>query len=367
MKVPFLDIKAITQSFEPELSKNLLDVVHSGWYLNGQQVQLFEEEFSQFTGTQYSIGVGNGLDALTLILESMKDLYHWQDQDEVIVPAFTFIATAEAISRAGLTPVFSDVNDNFLLDTNLITEKITRRTRAILPVHLYGKMCDMPTILSIASQYGLKVVEDAAQAHGSLLKGKRAGNWGDAAGFSFYPGKNLGALGDGGAVVTDNPELAERVRILANYGAQKKYHHQYLGHNSRLDEIQAAALRVKLGRLDEDNDQRRKIAALYHQQLDNTCFQTPYHGNVTDSVFHIYPLLTPCREALQTYLLDNGIETLIHYPIALHKQKAYYFHREENHPKAEKFAEEELSLPISPLMSTAEVEYVINKLNLFTL
>ena len=367
MIVPFLDLQKITESFEPQLSQAVNQVVTSGWYLNGEQNQYFEKEFSQYIGTDFCVGVGNGLDALTLILTAMKELYHWQDQDEVIVPALTFIATAEAISRAGLRPVFCEVNEDFLLSTAHLPALITQATRAIVPVHLYGKVCDMVKIREIATTAHLKVIEDAAQAHGASLNGIKAGNWGDAAGFSFYPGKNLGALGDGGAVTTCDPELASYVRKLANYGAEKKYHHEVLGCNSRLDEIQAAVLRVKLPRLDEDNRRRRAIAAIYSAEIKNPALRIPYQGDTTESVFHIYPIRTRNREALQSYLHQEGIETLIHYPIAVHQQTAYRQFNQQIFPMAENLAAEELSLPMSPLLTPEEALYIVEKINLYNL
>ena len=367
MNVPFLDLKKITESFEPQLSQTIQQVVTSGWYLNGEQNQRFETAFAQYIGTDYCIGVGNGLDALTLILTACKACYHWQDQDEVIVPAFTFIATAEAISRAGLQPVFCDVNADFLIDPSCIEARITPRTRAIMPVHLYGKVCDFLRIQPIAEKYRLKIIEDAAQAHGASLGGKKAGNWGDAAGFSFYPGKNLGALGDGGAVTTNDPELARYVRKLANYGAEKKYHHEVLGCNSRLDEIQAAVLRVKLQRLDEDNERRRAIAAIYSEGIHHPAVQIPYQGDTRQSVFHIYPIRTQNRLSLQQYLHEEGIDTLIHYPIAVHQQMAYQPYHLQKYPMAEALAAEELSLPMSPLLTPEEAHYIVEKINLYNL
>ena len=367
MNLPFLNLKAITNSFEPELSAKVQQVVTSGWYLNGAQNQAFEKEFAAFIGTRYCIGVGNGLDALTLILTALKDINHWDDNDEIIVPAFTFIATAEAISRTGLQPVFCDVQEDFLIDTTKIPALITSKTKALLPVHLYGKVCNMTEIKKIAAQYQLKIFEDAAQAHGAQLAGKRAGNLGNAAGFSFYPGKNLGALGDGGAVTTNDPELAHYVRKLANYGAEKKYHHEVLGCNSRLDEMQAAVLRVKLPRLDEDNQRRQAIARIYSEGIQNRLIQIPYHGDTDSSVFHIYPVCTASRENLQQYLHDAGIETLIHYPVAVHQQAAYQQYHNTSCPVAERIAREELSLPMSPLMTPEEAHFIVEKLNLYHL
>lgn len=367
MKVPFLDLKAITASFEPDLSAAVSNTIQSGWYLNGEQNKLFEREFAQYIGTKYCIGVGNGLDALTLILTAMKQLEGWKNHDEVIVPAMTFIATAEAVNRAGLTPIFCDVNENGVINPDLIVDKISSRTRAILPVHLYGKTCNMVALQVLAQVYGLKLIEDAAQAHGADFYGQRVGSIGDAAGFSFYPGKNLGALGDGGAVTTNNRKLAERVKMLANYGAQKKYQHERKGCNSRLDEIQATVLRVKLGRLDADNAARKKVADTYNTGINNPLIQLPFGGDTTESVFHIYPIRCPHRDALQRYLSEADIETLIHYPMAVHQQKAYGTYSSESYPMAESFANEELSLPMSPLLTEDELAYIIKTINLFHL
>ena len=367
MKVPFLDLKAITASFEPELSAAAMETIQSGWYLNGEQSKAFEKEFANYIGTKFCIGVGNGLDALTLILTAMKQLEGWKNHDEVIVPAMTFIATAEAVNRAGLTPIFCDVTEDGVINPDFIVDRLTPKTRAILPVHLYGKSCDMAALQVIAQVYGLKLIEDAAQAHGAEFYGQRIGSIGDAAGFSFYPGKNLGALGDGGAVTTNNRKLAERVRMLANYGAKKKYCHERKGCNSRLDEIQAAILRVKLRRLDADNELRKKIATAYNEGINNTLIQTPYMNDVTESVFHIYPIKCKQRDKLQTYLAEAGIETLIHYPNAVHKQKAYGTYEAESYPNAETIAREELSLPMSPLLTEDELAHIIKTINLFQL
>ena len=367
MKVPFLDLKSITESFEPQLSAAVSDTINSGWYLNGEQNKAFEKEFGEFIGTKYCIGVGNGLDALTLILCAMKQLGGWKNHDEVIVPAMTFIATAEAVNRANLTPIFCDVTEDFVINPDIIVDKISPKTRAILPVHLYGKTCDMAALQVISQVHGLKLIEDAAQAHGADFYGQRVGNLSDAAGFSFYPGKNLGALGDGGAITTNDKRLAERVRMLANYGAKKKYEHERKGYNSRLDEIQAAILRVKLHRLDKDNALRKNVAQAYNNGINNPLIQKPYSEDTTDSVFHIYPIRCKNRNALQKYLAEAGIETLIHYPTAVHQQKAYSTYNQEKYPIAESIAEEELSLPMSSLLTDSEIAYIIKTINLFNL
>lgn len=366
MKVPYLDLRAITESFEPELTGAVKRVLRSGWYLNGEENRRFEAHFAAYCGVGHCVAVGNGLDALTLILLSLKELEGWKDGDEVIVPSLTFVATARAVSRAGLTPVFCDVSPaDYLMNPERASAVITSRTRALLPVHLYGKMCDMESLASIAEQHGLKLVEDAAQAHGSECGQKRGGAWGAAAAYSFYPGKNLGALGDGGAVVTSDSRLAERVRILANYGAVQKYRHDYDGFNSRLDEMQAAILDLKLSRLDKDNERRRHIARIYADGIRRDGAHLPYGGRCDESVFHIYPLLVDRRDALLAFLREEGVETLIHYPLPLHKQKIYNASGSSCFPVAEYVAAHEISLPISPVMTDEQALYVCQKINEF--
>lgn len=369
--IPYLDLQALNRSFEPQLSAAVGRVVASGRYLMGEETAAFESEWAAFTGTTHCIGVANGLDALTLILMGMKQLEGWDSESEVIVPAMTFFATVLAVKRAGLRPVLCDIDTTGGLSATAAEQAIGPHTRALLPVHLYGRMCDLPALSAIARRHNLRLIEDAAQAHGSRHEGRRAGAWGDAAAFSFYPGKNLGALGDGGAVTTDDEALAKRIRALANYGAPAKYRHEYTGLNSRLDELQAAMLRVKLGRLEADNGRRRAVAALL-DQAGGTAFMLPFHADEGErNVFHIYPILSPCREALQAHLHRHGIETLIHYPIALHRQPALLRTGGEEkagrYPVAERFAREELSLPISPLTTNEEAEYILEHLKTFQL
>lgn len=371
MRIPYIDLKKITASFEPELSVSVAETLRSGWYLTGSQTAAFEKEYAAFCSVGHCVSVGNGLDALTLIFKSMRILWKWKEGDEVIVPAFTFIASAEAVNRAGLRPVFCDVTGDFLIDADKIESLVSSRTKAILPVHLYGKMCDMKAINGIAQRHGIVVVEDAAQAHGAMLEEKKAGSWGHAAAFSFYPGKNLGALGDAGAVTTDDAELASMVRCLANYGSRHKYHHDYLGVNSRMDEIQAAVLRVKLQHLDTDNEKRRKIAGEYLWGICNPYATLPYQGEKEEdrlsSVFHIFPLLTEYREQLQAHLASQGIDTIIHYPLPVHKQKAYAEYNGQRFENAETYSHQELSLPISSVLTGDEVSYIINAINKFSL
>jgi len=363
MNIPFLDLQAINHRLEPRLTETVRTVVQSGWYLHGEHTRHFEESFAAYCGAKHCIGVGNGLDALTLILTALKQTEGWNDDCEVILPAMTFVATALAVSRAGLKPVFCDVSPtDFLLTPENAATVLTERTRAVLPVHLYGKMCDLTALRDFADRHGLLVVEDAAQAHGARWQGKRAGAQGVAA-YSFYPGKNLGALGDGGAVVTDNDTWAERIRILANYGAAQKYYHEYLGFNSRLDEMQAAILSLKLPTLDEDNRKRQTVAGIYGSHIRNPKVTLPYGGRTDASVFHIYPVLAEDRESLSAHLRKNGIHTLCHYPLPLHRQQAYRHAANGPHPVAEYVAGHELSLPISPIMTEEQALYVAQKVN----
>lgn len=363
--IPFLDLQSINNRFQPQLTNALAAVAASGRYLHGRRVEAFERDFAAYVGAPGCVATSNGLDALTLILMALKRLRGWADGDEVLVPAFTFIATAEAVSRAGLRPRFCDVGDDALLDTALLPGRVTPRTRCILPVHLYGRCADMAGVGKVAEAYGLDVVEDAAQAHGACCDGRRAGSLGTAAAFSFYPGKNLGALGDAGAVTTGDEELARTMRTLANYGAEVKYHHRLLGLNCRMDELQAAALGVKLPYLDADNGHRRAIAQIYCEQIGNRAVRVlPYGTYFAQSVCHIYPIFTPHRAALRQHLADRGVETLIHYPLALHRQEAYAAHYGgERFPVAESLAAEELSLPIGPNMPPEAARYVAEAVN----
>lgn len=367
--IPFLDLQKITESFQPALDEALLEVVHSGWYLQGQEVRRFEQMFANYCGAAHCVGVANGLDALFLVLAAAKSLYPetWHDGDEVIVPAMTFIATAEAVVRAGLKPVLVDVGADALINPELVEAAITPRTRAIIPVHLYGQTANMAAIVSLARRHGLLVLEDAAQAHGGegvVASIQSVPDVRHAAAFSFYPGKNLGALGDGGAVVTHNESLARRVRSIANYGAETKYLHAYEGCNSRLGELQAAALRIKLSRLDADNERRREIAAQYSQRIAHPDIRL-LACNPCSSVWHIYPIFTPHRHELQSHLRDCGVATLVHYPLPVHLQPCMSSYCRGQYPEAERIAREELSLPISPVMDSAEVERVIAAVNSF--
>lgn len=366
--INFLPLKAINESFAPNLDEAISRVVRSGWYLHGKETEAFEAEFAAFIGRRYCVGVANGLDALTLSLMTLKAERGWADGAEVIVPDMTFVATAEAVVRAGLKPVLADVNEEALLTAETAGRVLTERTVCVLPVHLYGHCAPMEQLLPWAAAHSLDVLEDAAQAHGAACGGKRAGSWGALAAFSFYPGKNLGALGDGGAVVTDSADLAQSVRTLANYGADKKYHHIALGLNSRLDEMQAAALRVKLPRLDEDNRRRQHIAEIFAQLIHNPAVTLPYEGRTAESIFHIYPLRCPTRHALQRHLERRGVETLIHYPLSLSQQPAFAALSAQQHPHtpvSQAWAAEELSLPIHPLLTDDEAKRICEAVNSF--
>ncbi|AWX58576.1 DegT/DnrJ/EryC1/StrS family aminotransferase [Brevibacillus brevis] len=361
--IPFLDLKAINAQYEMEIEREIKKVISSGWYVLGEEVRLFEREFADFCGSKYCIGVANGLDALTLILRAYGIGYG----DEVIVPANTFIATVLAVSAVGAKPILVEPDPkSYNIDPDQIVNNITPQTKAIIPVHLYGQLAEMEQILQIAKTYGLKVIEDAAQAHGAKIKEIRAGSFGDAGAFSFYPGKNLGALGDGGAITTSDDSLAEKIRILRNYGSIKKYENIEKGVNSRLDEIQAAILRIKLRNLDSDNELRKNVAKCYLDNIHNPQVILP--NIVRDDrshVWHLFVVRSKRRDQLRSYLMENGVETLIHYPIPPHKQLAY---SDLNHMEltiTEEIHKEILSLPISPIMNKEDIEKVIYLVNHF--
>ncbi len=376
MNVDFLNLKQLNESFQPALSEAVERVVISGWYIHGNEVKALEREFAAYIGVSHCVGMGNGLDALTVVLEAWKKMYDWNDGDEVIVSANTFIATILSISRAGLKPIMCEPSErNALMDADMLESLLTERTRAVVPVHLYGQVCNMDGICRFASAHRLKVLEDACQAHGavycssaSMLAGRKAGALGDAAAFSFYPGKNLGALGDGGCVTTDDAELAVMVRCIANYGQTEKYIHVQKGINSRLDEMQAAVLRVKLARLDEDNERRRNVARRYYAEISIpyiSLFDAPEDWQ--SHVFHVFVVRCKHRDMLRKYLKDRGVGALIHYPFAPHCQVAYEELSKHSLPITELLQEEILSIPISPLLSEEEVGYVIRNLNDFSL
>ncbi|WP_373033240.1 DegT/DnrJ/EryC1/StrS family aminotransferase [Sulfurovum sp.] len=365
--IPFLDLKAINAQYADDLKEAAARVIDSGWYIQGNECQAFEKEFTEYCGTKHCIGVANGLDALILIMRAYKELGLMSDGDEVIVPSNTYIASILAISENNLVPVLVEPDINtYLIDPSKIEEKITAKTKAILPVHLYGQTCDMDAINVIARKYSLKVIEDSAQSHGTYFGDKRSGNLGNASGFSFYPGKNLGALGDGGAVTTNDDELANAIRALGNYGSHKKYENLYQGINSRLDEIQAAMLRVKLRHLDEETNKRRNVASYYLKNIKNNKIILPTVRCKENHVWHLFVIRTSNRDELQNYLLANGIQTLIHYPLAPHRQAAYSEWNNERLPISEKIHSEVLSLPISGVQSfenTMRIVEVINDFN----
>ena len=365
--VKYLDLERINASFEPELSEAVMRVARSGWYLFGEEVKAFERNFARYCGVKHCVGVGNGLDALTLILMSYVSIGRMRSGDEVIVPANTYIASVLAVLRAGLKPVFCEPEwDTCNISPELLEGLITPRTRAIMVVHLYGRVCRMDEVGEVAVKHGLLVVEDCAQAQGALYKErKRTGALGDAAGFSFYPGKNIGALGDAGAVTTDDDELADRVRALANYGSSAKYVHPYKGINSRMDEVQAAVLNVKLKRLDRDNDLRRCVAAAYRKGICHPGVTIPSGGEGLSHVYHIFTVFSSRRDELRQYLSECGVQTLVHYPIPPHRQKSLSDYAFLSLPVTERIHREELSLPMSPLLTAAEVQTVIDAVNAF--
>lgn len=363
--IKFLDLKKITQKYEAEIQEAVLRVVDSGWYLQGNENKLFEENYAKYIGTSHAIGVANGLDALRLILRAYMELGIMSPGDEIIVPANTFIASTLAITDNGLVPVMIDSKEsNFQMDDNLIEAAITPKTKAIMIVHLYGQCSYTNKIGDLCKKFNLKLIEDNAQAHGCKFNGQViTGSIGDAAGHSFYPGKNLGAFGDAGAITTNDDQLAEIIRALANYGSKIKYVSEYKGLNSRLDEIQAAVLGVKLKYLDIDTNHRRTIAKLYHSQIKNPLIQLPEILDWEAHVFHLFPILTANRDGLQKYLASCQIQTLIHYPIPPHKQACYIEYHNSCFPIAEKIHNQELSLPISPVMQLEDAKYIVEVLN----
>lgn len=366
--IKFLDLKAINETYEPELSNSIMRAMHSGWYLLGEENKAFEQEWSNYLGVSHAVLCGNGLEALVLILRAYKLLKGWADGDEVIVPANTYIATILAIREAGLTPVLVEPSLNdYNIHADECKRALTQRTRAILAVHLYGRISsDIGELQKLSANNNLILIEDAAQAHGAMWQGKKAGTIGNAAGFSFYPGKNLGAMGDAGCVVTDDTELANTVRTMANYGSSIKYVNELEGINSRTDEVQAAVLRVKLPRLDQDNAHRREIAQAYIRGIKNPMIVLPaWPEDEQSCVWHVFPIRCPEREALQAYLKEAGVQTLIHYPIPPHKQQALSTLEHGPLPITQRIHNEELSLPISPIMTMEEAEYVIRLLNKF--
>jgi dTDP-4-amino-4,6-dideoxygalactose transaminase len=362
--IKFLDLYNINQAYKEELKNAFERVLDSGWFILGEELKKFENDFAEYCDARHVIGVANGLDALILIIRAYKELGIFKKGDEIIVPSNTYIASILAVSANDLIPVLVEPDiESYNIDPHLIEAKITAKTKAILPVHLYGQLCDMENINKVARKHNLKVIEDCAQSHGAAINGKKAGNFGDAAGFSFYPGKNLGALGDAGAVVTNDDELASAVRAIANYGSHVKYQNKYQGVNSRLDELQAALLGVKLKTLDKDTEVKRAIANRYLNEISNDKIKLPKVSDQCAHVWHLFVVRTKDRNELQQYLTDNDIQTVIHYPIPPHKQEAYKEWNELSYPISEQIHAEVLSLPLSPVMPVEEVNKVIEALN----
>lgn len=361
--IPFVSFEKMHSEIRNELDKAYQRVMASEWFIQGEECAKFEERFAAYCGSKYCVGCGNGLDALFLILKA----YGIGEGDEVIVPSNTFIATALAVSYTGAKPIFVEPDiSTYTINPAWIEEKITKHTKAIIAVHLYGQIADMDAIRPIADKYGLKVIEDAAQAHGAVYKGKHAGNLGDAAGFSFYPGKNLGALGDGGAVVSNDEELIRKVRALGNYGSHYKYHHIYQGHNSRLDEMQAAFLNVKLPHIDDWNADRKRIADRYLQEIHHDMIELPVTSPNGNHIYHIFAVRTKQRDRLEEWLMSHEIGFGKHYPIPIYKQPAY--EREfigDEYPIADEISETELSLPMYYGMTDEQIDSVIRVLNDF--
>lgn len=364
MNIPFVSFEPMHQELEIEMQEAFARVYHSNWFIQGKELEQFEQEYASYCGAGYCIGCGNGLDALYLILKA----YGIGEGDEVIVPSNTFIATALAVTYTGATPILVEPTlDYYTIDVSRIESAISSRTRAIIAVHLYGQAADMDAINLLAKKYNLKVIEDAAQAHGAMYKGRRVGSLGDAAGFSFYPGKNLGALGDAGAITTNDEELAKKVRALGNYGSDYKYHHIYQGNNSRLDELQAAFLRVKLKCLDRWNEKREEIAQAYLSRLDERVVTLPKKNPDCKHVYHVFAIRCMERDRLEQHLKDYGIATNKHYPIPIHMQLAYKDMniKQGEYPIAEEISKTELSLPLYYGMTHEQIDYVIDAINRF--
>ncbi|GAA4205061.1 DegT/DnrJ/EryC1/StrS family aminotransferase [Pedobacter jeongneungensis] len=363
--IKFLDLYKINQNHKLQLVEAFTRVLDSGWYIMGQELKTFEHEFAHYTGVKHCIGVANGLDALVLTIRAYKELGVFKEGDEIIVPSNTYIASILAISANNLVPILLEPNiSTYNIDPTLIEAAITSKTVAILPVHLYGQLCEMEEILNIANKYNLKVIEDCAQAHGARnINGKLAGSFGDAAGFSFYPGKNLGALGDAGAITTSDDQLADTLRALLNYGSHIKYQNKYKGVNSRLDELQAALLNVKLKALDDETEIKRKIANRYINEVNNQKIIMPSADVQSAHVWHLFVVRVQNRQEFQEYLTDNNIQTVIHYPIPPHKQEAYRELNDLLFPISEKIHEEAISLPLSNVIDSSDVDHIISILN----
>ena len=368
--IRFLDLQKINHQYQEQFQQKMKLVLDKGWFILGDEVKIFESNFADYCGSNHCIGVGNGFDALVLIFRGYIQLGKLQKGDQVIVPANTYIASILAILQADLVPVLVEPKlETYNINPYLIQGKITSKTKAILAVHLYGQLAEMEAINAIAKQNNLLLIEDAAQSHGAVYNHKKAGNLADAAAFSFYPGKNFGALGDAGAITTNDNALAKVISAMRNYGSEQKYHNEYFGVNSRLDELQAAFLNVKLPYLDGENETRKKIAKRYLSEIKNEKIIMPNWDLSNNHVFHLFVIRTSDRDILQSYLKQNNIETLIHYPIAPHKQKAFASETSGwsslSYPITEKIHQEVVSLPISPVMTNVEVDCVIKNLNLY--
>lgn len=358
--IKFLDLKKINNRYREEIDSRIKNILDKGWYLQGEENENFTKNFANFCGTKFALGVANGLDALNLIIKA----YGFGNGDEIIVPANTYIATILAISENGCIPILVEPDiKTYNINPDSIEEKITSKTKAIMVVHLYGQAVQMEKIWKIAKKYNLKIIEDSAQAHGAIYQENRTGNLGDASGFSFYPGKNLGCMGDGGAVTTNDEELFNKIKAIANYGSDRKYHHIYKGVNSRLDEIQAAVLDVKLKHLDSDNNKRREISKYYRENIKNSKIILPETYDEKSHVWHIFAVRTKNRDEFQKYLTEKGIQTIIHYPTPPHKQGAYKEWNNLSFPITEEIHNTILSLPISPVMTDSEIEKVVEVVN----
>jgi dTDP-4-amino-4,6-dideoxygalactose transaminase len=366
--VKFLDLKGINLQYESELMEAFHRVLHSGWFIKGKELEQFEKDFATYCGVKHCIGVANGLDALILIIEAYKIMGIFKDGDEIIVPSNTYIASVLAISRNNLVPVLAEPDEEtFNLNPLEVERLITPKTRAVLAVHLYGQTADMRPLQEICAKHNLKLIEDAAQSQGAKYRGIRAGALGDAAGFSFYPGKNLGALGDAGAITTNDDQLAQVILALHNYGSKVKYENLYAGVNSRLDELQAALLRVKLGYLDEENAKRNIVAQQYLKGINNPLIMLPNVASYGEHIWHIFAvrLKSNLRDVFRDYLAEQGIQTVVHYPIPPHKQQAYRALNNESFPIAEAIHKDVISLPISPVITHEEIHQVISACNAF--
>ena len=358
--IKFLDLKKINNRYREEIDSRIKNILDKGWYLQGEENENFTKNFANFCGTKFALGVANGLDALNLIIKA----YGFGNGDEIIVPANTYIATILAISENGCIPILVEPDiKTYNINPDSIEEKITTKTKAIMVVHLYGQAVQMEKIWKIVKKYNLKIIEDSAQAHGAIYQENRTGNLGDASGFSFYPGKNLGCMGDGGAVTTNDEELFNKIKAIANYGSDRKYHHIYKGVNSRLDEIQAAVLNIKLKHLDSDNNKRREISKYYRENIKNSKIILPETYDEKSHVWHIFAVRTQNRDEFQKYLTEKGIQTIIHYPTPPHKQGAYKEWNNLSFPITEEIHNTILSLPISPVMTDSEIEKVVEVVN----